>query len=107
MTQPGGDDRSPVKQACGAGLRTIEGQVGDLYRMVADDEPCIDVVIRVSAVTSALSAVGLRLLEDHLQRCVAEAVGQSEDTASAKVREATAAISRLVVTGRSFRRRRS
>src|SRR5450755_4131557 len=47
-------------------LRRVEGQVRGLQRMVEEDVYCIDVLTQVSAVTRALQAVALGLLEDHL-----------------------------------------
>ena len=77
-------------------LRRIEGQVRGLERMVEDDVYCIDVLTQVSAATRALQAVALGLLEDHLGHCVTEAIEQGGPEAQEKVREAAAAISRLV-----------
>jgi DNA-binding FrmR family transcriptional regulator len=77
-------------------LRRIEGQVRGLQRMVEEDVYCIDVLTQVSAVTRALQAVALGLLEDHLGHCVTQAVEQGGPEAQEKVREAAAAISRLV-----------
>jgi len=77
-------------------LRRIEGQVRGLQRMVEEDVYCIDVLTQVSAVTRALQAVALGLLEDHLGHCVTQAVEQGGPEAQEKVREAAAAVSRLV-----------
>jgi CsoR family transcriptional regulator, copper-sensing transcriptional repressor len=77
-------------------LRRIEGQVRGLQRMVADDAYCIDVLTQVSAVTRALQAVALGLLEDHLAHCVAQAIEGGGPEADAKVREAADAVARLV-----------
>ena len=77
-------------------LRRIEGQVRGLQRMVDEDVYCIDVLTQVSAVTRALQAVALGLLEDHLGHCVAQAIEQGGPEAEEKVREAAAAVSRLV-----------
>jgi CsoR family transcriptional regulator, copper-sensing transcriptional repressor len=77
-------------------LRRIEGQVRGLQRMVDEDVYCIDVLTQVSAVTRALQAVAIGLLEDHLGHCVAQAVEQGGPEAEAKVKEAAAAVSRLV-----------
>jgi len=77
-------------------LRRIEGQVRGLQRMVDEDVYCIDVLTQVSAVTRALQAVALGLLEDHLGHCVAQAIEQGGPEAGEKVREAAAAVSRLV-----------
>ena len=77
-------------------LRRIEGQVRGLQRMVEEDVYCIDVLTQVSAVTRALQAVALGLLEDHLGHCVTQAVERGGPEAEEKVREAAAAVSRLV-----------
>jgi DNA-binding FrmR family transcriptional regulator len=77
-------------------LRRIEGQVRGLQRMVDDDAYCIDVLTQVSAATKALQAVALDLLEDHLGHCVAQAIEAGGPEAQEKVREASAAIARLV-----------
>jgi len=84
------------KEAYAKRLRRIEGQVRGLQRMVDEDVYCIDVLTQVSAVTRALQAVALGLLEDHLGHCVAQAIEQGGPQAEEKVREAAEAISRLV-----------
>ena len=77
-------------------LRRIEGQVRGIARMVEDDKYCIDVLTQVSAVTKALQAVSLGLLEEHLGHCVVHAVEQGGDEMTTKLREANDAIARLV-----------
>ena len=77
-------------------LRRIEGQVRGVQRMVDEDTYCIDVLTQISAATKALQAVALELLEDHLSHCVTEAVAEGGEAAELKVREASAAIARLV-----------
>jgi DNA-binding FrmR family transcriptional regulator len=77
-------------------LRRVEGQLRGLQRMVENDEYCIDVLTQISAATKALEVVSLGMLDQHLQHCVAEAVAQGGDVATAKVQEASDAIARLV-----------
>lgn len=77
-------------------LRRIEGQVRGLQRMVDNDTYCIDVLTQVASVTKALEAVALGLLDDHLRHCVVDAAAKGGDEADQKIREASAAISRLV-----------
>jgi len=84
------------KEAYLTRLRRIEGQVRGLQRMVDEDVYCIDVLTQVSAATRALQSVALGLLEDHLAHCVAEAVEKGGPEAEEKVKEASAAIARLV-----------
>ena len=71
-------------------LRRIEGQVRGISRMIEEDTYCIDVLTQISAATSALRAVSLGLLEEHMNHCVLHAEGR------AKIREASDAIARLV-----------
>ena len=77
-------------------LRRIEGQIRGLQRMVEDDKYCIDILTQVSAATKALQSVALGLMEDHLGHFVAQAAAEGGETATAKVREASDAIARLV-----------
>ncbi|MBG6056411.1 DNA-binding FrmR family transcriptional regulator [Salinibacterium sp. CAN_S4] len=77
-------------------LRRAEGQVRGIHRMVEEDTYCIDVLTQVSAATKALETVALALLEDHLAHCVAEAAREGGAVADEKIREASAAIARLV-----------
>ena len=82
-------------------LRRIAGKVRGISRMVDEDKYCIDILTQVAAVSKALHAVSLNLLEEHIGRCVTGAAVESERTgdptiAEAKVKEATAAISRLM-----------
>jgi DNA-binding FrmR family transcriptional regulator len=77
-------------------LRRIEGQVRGLQRMVDSDAYCIDVLTQVSAATKALESVALLLLDEHLAHCVTDAIHAGGDEADQKVREASAAIARLV-----------
>ncbi|MBK4348946.1 metal-sensitive transcriptional regulator [Lacisediminihabitans changchengi] len=77
-------------------LRRAEGQVRGIQRMVEEDTYCIDVLTQISAATKALETVALSLLDDHLSHCVAEAAAEGGPVADEKIREASAAIARLV-----------
>ena len=77
-------------------LRRIEGQVRGLQKMVESETYCIDVLTQISAATKALQAVALELLEDHLAHCVADATREGGAVGEDKVKEASAAIARLV-----------
>lgn len=77
-----------------ARLKKIEGQARGVGRMIDEEKYCIDILTQISALKSALDAVAVGLLQDHLSHCVADAAdGGSID---ASVAEATAAISRLL-----------
>ncbi|GAA3519799.1 metal-sensitive transcriptional regulator [Actinocatenispora rupis] len=87
---------SDDKKALLTRLRRIEGQVRGVARMVDEDQYCIDILTQISAATRALQGVALGLLDGHLSHCVAEATAKGGEEADAKVKEATAAIARLV-----------
>jgi DNA-binding FrmR family transcriptional regulator len=70
--------------------------VRGLHRMVEEDTYCIDVLTQVSATTRALESVALLLLDDHLSHCVAHAVAEGGEAGDEKLKEASAAIARLV-----------
>ena len=59
-------------------LKTIEGHLRGIIRMVEEDAYCIDVIRQIQAVESALSKVSAQILEGHLNSCVITAI-QGED----------------------------
>ncbi|WP_028644611.1 metal-sensitive transcriptional regulator [Nocardioides sp. URHA0020] len=77
-------------------LRRIEGQARGLQRMVEEEQYCIDILTQVAAMTKALQAVSLGLVEEHLTHCVVDAARSSDEAAQEKIAEAVDAISRLV-----------
>ena len=77
-------------------LRRIEGQVRGLERMVEEDRYCIDVLTQISAVTTALEGVALKVLEDHVAHCVSGALASGDPEAAAqKTEELLAAVQRF------------
>ncbi len=82
------------KQRIQGRLRRIEGQVRGIEQMVAEDRYCIDVLTQVNAVRGALESVALRLLADHTEHCVTEAIRAGKG--GVKVRELNEAVERLV-----------
>ncbi|WES66311.1 metal-sensitive transcriptional regulator [Microbacter sp. GSS18] len=77
-------------------LKRIEGQARGIRTMVEDEKYCIDILTQISAMTSALEAVALGLLDDHLRHCVVDAARAGGAEADAKITEASQAIARLV-----------
>jgi DNA-binding FrmR family transcriptional regulator len=77
-------------------LKRIEGQVKGIERMVSDEQYCIDILTQVSAVTKALQAVALGLMDEHMAHCVMDAAKAGGPDAEVKLREASEAIARLV-----------
>ena len=55
-------------------LNRIEGQVRGLKEMLQRDAYCPDILVQVSAVTSALNSFGKELLSSHIRTCVADGI---------------------------------
>ncbi|WP_101843150.1 metal-sensing transcriptional repressor [Halobacillus sp. Marseille-P3879] len=55
-------------------LRRIEGQVRGIQSMIEEDRYCVDVLVQLSAIDSALKKVGYSLMERHAKHCVSDAV---------------------------------
>jgi DNA-binding FrmR family transcriptional regulator len=50
--------------------RRVAGQIGGIQRMIEQDRYCLDILNQISAVRSALDALGIELLVNHLEGCV-------------------------------------
>lgn len=66
-------------------LKSIEGHVRGIERMVEEDAYCIDVIQQIKAVQAALDKVADLTLRDHLDHCVVEAVRGDDADARARV----------------------
>ena len=82
------------KPGLDARLKRIEGQVGGIERMVAADRYCVDVLTQINAARAALEQVGLLLIREHTQHCVADAIRSGDPTE--KVRELSEAVDRFL-----------
>jgi len=76
-------------------LARIEGQVRGVQRMVEDDKYCVDILTQISAVTTALDRVGLKILDSHVQGCVRDAMLSGGKEATAKTEELLEAVERF------------
>jgi DNA-binding FrmR family transcriptional regulator len=61
-------------------LKSIEGHVRGIQKMVHGDAYCIEILKQIKAVKQALERVGTITLETHLKTCVTEGL-HSEDGA--------------------------
>jgi DNA-binding FrmR family transcriptional regulator len=61
-------------------LKSVEGHVRGIQRMVEDDEYCVNVIKQTLAVQRALEKFNSIILERHLQGCVTTAI-RGEDAA--------------------------
>ncbi len=77
-------------------LHRIEGQVRGIEKMVEDDRYCIDILTQVSAVSTALDALALKILDEHVNHCVAGAISSGDEAdAQTKTQELLEAVQRF------------
>ena len=62
-------------------LKLAEGQIRGIQNMVENDAYCPEILIQVSAVTSALNSFNRELLACHIKGCVAEDVKKGDEGA--------------------------
>ena len=63
-------------------LKRIEGQVRGIQKMVDEDRYCIDILVQISAIQSALKNVGYEVTERHMKHCVTDAIDKGEGDSS-------------------------
>jgi DNA-binding FrmR family transcriptional regulator len=98
-TETRGHGYAADKEALLKRLARIEGQVRGIAKMIDDDRYCIDILTQLGAVDTALEQVAIRVLEDHVQHCVAGALASGDaDAATEKSRELLAAVQRFAKT---------
>jgi len=90
---------APKKGALVKRLHRIEGQVRGIEGMVLEDRYCVDILTQISAVSTALEALALEILDDHVSHCVAGALASGDaHEAEAKAGELVAAVRRFART---------
>lgn len=55
-------------------LKSIEGHIRGVTRMVEEEKYCIDIIKQIQAVQAALNKVSTQILNDHLNSCLITAV---------------------------------
>ena len=66
-------------------LRSIEGHIRGIDRMVADDAYCMDILKQIKAVQQALERVSALTLENHLNTCVTTAIRSDDEVEKQRV----------------------
>lgn len=79
MSRPRPDDE---KQKILNRLKRVEGQVRGIQAMVEEDRYCVDILVQISAIQSALKNTGMTITERHMKHCVTDAInsGEGEDS---------------------------
>ena len=60
-------------------LKRIEGQVRGVEGMLENNAYCTDILVQVSAITSALNSFNKVLLANHMKTCVADNIREGND----------------------------
>jgi DNA-binding FrmR family transcriptional regulator len=55
-------------------LKTVEGHIRGVQRMVNEDSYCIDIIRQIHAIQSALNKISISILDNHLNSCLISAV---------------------------------
>lgn len=55
-------------------LKTVEGHIRGIERMLEEDTYCIDIIRQIQAVQAALNKVNAIILDEHLNSCLITAV---------------------------------
>jgi DNA-binding FrmR family transcriptional regulator len=77
-------------------LHRIEGQVRGVEKMIEEERYCIDVLTQIAAISTALESVSIRVLEDHVRHCVADALAAGDaEVAQQKSEDLLAAVERF------------
>ena len=83
-----------VEQELQNRLSRIEGHVRGVKRMLAEHASCDNLLIQLSAVRAAVNKATARLLENHMETCVAECIRAGEGEQA--VRQLKGALSQVV-----------
>jgi DNA-binding FrmR family transcriptional regulator len=55
-------------------LKTAEGHLRGIQRMIDEDAYCIDVIRQIQAVQAALDKVSAQILDEHMHSCMITAI---------------------------------
>jgi len=77
--------QAQVKKDVTNRLKSIEGHIRGIQRMVEGDEYCVDIMKQIKAIQGALDRVNALILDNHLQTCVTRAIRSDDKAEQEKV----------------------
>jgi CsoR family transcriptional regulator, copper-sensing transcriptional repressor len=77
--------RDETKQDISSRLKSIEGHVRGVCRMVDENAYCIDIIKQTNAIQSALDRVNVIILDEHLKTCVTTAMRSDQQSERERV----------------------
>lgn len=84
MKNIGKDKQKCDKDAIRKRLNRIEGQIKGVQKMVDEGKFCVEILIQVAAIRSALDKVGGIILDNHVKRCIKETLESDETSVKEK-----------------------
>lgn len=67
--------------------RKIQGQARGIEKMLAEGRYCLDIVQQLTALSAAADELSLKLLESHIEGCVAGAIRADAASGEAHIKE--------------------
>lgn len=68
-------------------LKQAQGQLASVLAMFADGRSCMDLAQQLQAVESIVHAAKRTLIEDHMEHCIGDAVGEAGMSPDQALRE--------------------
>lgn len=75
------------KEALQKRLKRIEGQVKGIQNMVEEERYCVDILVQISAIRSAINKVGAIILENHVKGCVTNSIKNNDEDIESTINE--------------------
>lgn len=75
------------KEALQKRLKRIEGQVKGIQKMVEEERYCVDILVQISAIRSAINKVGAIILENHVKGCVSNSIKNNDEDIESTINE--------------------
>ena len=70
------DDKKNIKTR----INKIKGQLDGINKMIDDDRYCPDILIQLSAITSAIKSLSTIILDDHLHTCLIKSIQNGDES---------------------------
>jgi DNA-binding FrmR family transcriptional regulator len=68
-------------------LKSVEGHVCGVLRMVEEDRPCLAILQQMQAIQGSLRQISILILEQYLDGCLREVWGSGSDGVHQQIRE--------------------
>lgn len=69
-------------------IAKIIGHLQHVKQMIENDDDCSDVLVQLSAVRSAITAMGKEIISEHINHCIAHAVEEGDTDALQEFKKA-------------------